>query len=244
MDGFDVIPAIDLKGGSLAALTAGDPSTLRALRGDPLVAARAFVEAGARWIHVVDLDAATSGQPANLGLVSSIAAMDVRVQAGGGLDAEGVRRALDAGADRAVLGAGMVARPGEAADVITANPGRVGLAVDVRDGMIAPRAQEPTGLSLEQAIAIISGCHPAFLTFTESGRDGSLAGPNAPGAVALRERTGLLVIASGGVRSVADVIALARHAPKLAGVIVGRALHEGRVDLREALAAVAALQPS
>lgn len=167
--------------------------------------------------------------------------MGVRVQAGGGLDAEGVEGALDAGADRAVLGSGMVAHPAAAARIIGANPGRVGLAVDVRGGIIAPRAQEPPGISLDEALGLIVDLRPAFLTFTHARRDGSLQGPDIERAVALAKATRLPVIASGGVRSVEDIVVAARAAPKLMGVIVGRALHEGGLDLRDALAAVAAL---
>jgi phosphoribosylformimino-5-aminoimidazole carboxamide ribonucleotide (ProFAR) isomerase len=237
--GFDVLPAIDVQGGRLARLRQGDPSTLAYEPGDPLDAAAALVEAGARWIHVVDLDAALSGRPANADTLRRIAGLPVRVQAGGGLGADAVRAALDLGAARAVLGGGALADRVEAERLLAEYGAGIAVGLDVRGERLAPRGGHPER-PLGPVLTWLAGVEPrpCAAVVTDVERDGMLAGVDASGLVGLSERLGIPVIASGGVRSLEDLRVLAAAGPEVIGAIVGRALHGGAFTLADALDAV------
>jgi phosphoribosylformimino-5-aminoimidazole carboxamide ribotide isomerase len=233
---FDVIPALDLARGRLARLTRGDPDSLTLRSDDPLALAERYATAGARIIHVVDLDAALTGVAGNLDVLERICDLPVLVEAGGGLTADGVEEALARGADRAVLGAASLADPAALEAAIERYGPRIGVAVDVQGGRIRPRGGDDAGPSLDEALAKLARIRPAFLVYTDVDRDGSMAGPDLTGLVHAIERTDLPVVASGGVRSIGDLRALAELMPPLAGAIVGRALHEGRLRLEDGLA--------
>jgi len=235
---FDVLPALDLADGRLARLLGGGADTLATRAGDPEAVARDLVEEGARWIHVVDLDAALSGRAANLGVLARIASLPVRVQAGGGLSPAGVRAALDRGATRAVLGASSFADPQEVATAAAEFGPALAVGLDVRDGRVAPRGRPPTGVAVAEALALVARVRPAFVVYTNAERDGMLAGPDLEGLRRVAGETGVPVLASGGIASLADLEAVARLAPSVRGAIVGRAIQEGAFTLREALAAV------
>ncbi len=217
----------------------GDPATLTVRGGDPFEVAGALVEAGARWLHVVDLDAAVRGDAANMDTLERIATLPVRVQAGGGLSPRNVVSALDRGAARAVLGAGALGDRRAAARVIAEHPGRVGVGLDVLGDQLAPRGGRTPGEPLEPVLEWLAGlaCEPPVAVITDVSRDGSLEGLDVDAFLAIADRTGLPAIASGGVRSTDDLRALAVHAPRVAGAIVGRALTEGAFTLAEAIAA-------
>jgi phosphoribosylformimino-5-aminoimidazole carboxamide ribonucleotide (ProFAR) isomerase len=236
---FDVIPAIDLRGGRLARMPRGDPAALHEVPGDPHEVARGLVEAGARWLHVVDLDAALGGQPRNLVVLAAISRLPVSVQAGGSLSPEAAEAVLEAGAARVVLGAAILADREALRAAIGRFGDRAGVAVDVRDGRIAPRGGIGGGPTLAEALDAVAEAGPAFVTFTDVDRDGSRTGPDLRQLAVVAEGVPCPVYLSGGVATLDDLRVLAAARPPPAGVIVGRALQDGAFTLAEAHAAVA-----
>jgi phosphoribosylformimino-5-aminoimidazole carboxamide ribotide isomerase len=234
---FEVIPAIDVAGGRLAQMTVGGPVEVDAFGGEPLAAARAFAAAGAERIHVVDMDRALAGSPMNSALLRQIAEIGVRVQASGGLATAGdVERALEAGATRAVLGsAGLLDRNGAGALIENYGEALV-VGIEADGARIAPRGVEGAELPLWETLQWLSELKVARFLHTEVGRIGGLGGPDLDGAWALAKSTGRPVIASGGIRNLEDLRAVAGLGAGIEGAIVGRALYEG-LDLHSALAA-------
>lgn len=238
---IDLYPAIDLLGGRVVRLRQGDYSEETVYGNDPVSVAREFAAAGAPWVHVVDLDAARSGHPVNRPVVAAIAAAlagIAQVQTGGGVRSlDDARELADAGVARVVMGSAAVREPAlvEAASVVV--PVAVGL--DHRDGEVAVHGwTEGSGLMLDDAF----GLFPAAAVFvvTDIGRDGMLVGPDIDGLTRSAELAGSPVIASGGVSSLADVVALARI-ENLGGIITGKAVYEGRFTVVEAIEALAQL---
>ena len=232
---IDLYPAIDLRDGKVVRLLQGDYDQQTTYGDDPVAVALSFADAGARWIHVVDLDAARSGSPVNRPVVAAIAAAlgtRASVQTGGGVRTVGDAQLLaDAGVARVVMGSAAVADPAlvEAASKVV--PVAVGL--DHRNGEVAVHGwTEGSGVQLSDAL----GWFPTAAVFviTDIARDGMLAGPDVDGLAAAARATSIPVIASGGVSSLADVAAL-REVPGVAGVITGKALYEGRFTVAEAL---------
>ncbi len=238
---IDLYPAIDLLGGRVVRLRQGDYSDETVYGNDPVSVAREFAAAGATWVHVVDLDAARSGDPVNRPVVAAIAAVlagIAQVQTGGGVRSlDDARELADAGVARVVMGSAAVREPAlvEAASAIV--PVAVGL--DHRDGEVAVHGwTEGSGLRLDDAFARF----PTATVFvvTDIGRDGMLVGPDIEGLTRSAELAGSPVIASGGVSSLADVVALARI-ENLGGIITGKAVYEGRFTVVEAIEALAQL---
>jgi phosphoribosylformimino-5-aminoimidazole carboxamide ribotide isomerase len=235
----DIYPAIDIRQGRVVRLSQGEATRLTVYEDDPVAQAERFVGAGARWIHVVDLDRAF-GDGDNTGLLDRIAAAvgtAARIQVGGGIRSlDRVREALEAGASRVVLGTAAVTNPAlVAAAVGAAGAERVAVGLDARDGRVALRGWTET--SAELAVDVARRAAPegvGTIIYTDISRDGMLVGPDIAGCVALQE-TGAAVIASGGIGTLDDVRAAARAG--LAGVIVGRALYERRFTLVDAIAA-------
>lgn len=232
---IDLYPAIDLRDGKVVRLLQGDYDQQTTYGDDPVAVALSFADAGARWIHVVDLDAARSGSPVNRPVVAAIAAElggRASVQTGGGVRTVGDAQLLaDAGVARVVMGSAAVADPTlvEAASKVV--PVAVGL--DHRNGEVAVHGwTEGSGVQLSDAL----GWFPTAAAFviTDIARDGMLTGPDVDGLAAAARATTIPVIASGGVSSLADVAAL-REVPGVAGVITGKALYEGRFTVAEAL---------
>ncbi|MEX2459424.1 MAG: HisA/HisF-related TIM barrel protein [Actinomycetota bacterium] len=230
---FEVIPAIDVLGGRLARMRAGDPSTVREHEGDPVAVAEGFVEQGARWIHFVDLDAALTGIGANRSLLSRVAGLSVNVQAGGGLTPAGAALALEAGADRAVIGAAVLDDPEALSRAIAGLGERVAIALDVLGGRVVPRGTQAPGPSLDEALLLLAGSGCVRLVHTDVSRDGALRGPDLDGLRRVLERFEGAVIASGGIRSHEDIEAL--RALGIEGAIVGTAIYESGFDLGGAL---------
>ena len=235
---IDLYPAIDLLGGRVVRLRQGDYADETVYGDDPVAVARDFAAAGARWIHVVDLDAARSGDPVNRPVVAAIvSAVDgaARVQTGGGVRSlDDARELAGAGVARVVMGSAAVSNPSlvEAASDVVA----VAVGLDHRDGDVAVHGwTEGSGLALDDAYALFPTAE--VFVITDIGRDGMLVGPDLDGLARSAELAGAPVIASGGVSSLADVIALTRI-DNLGGVITGKALYEGRFTISEALAAV------
>jgi phosphoribosyl isomerase A len=234
---FEVLPAIDLYQGRMARMIRGDRSTIETLDRDPVELLREWAAAGVHWVHIVDLDAAWGGAPSALDVLAAAGEFGLRVEAGGGLSERGVAAALEHGATRAVLGAAALLQPAAVERAVAAHGDRVAVGLDVRGGVVAPRGTGLEGPRLEEAVRRLADARPAMVVFTDADRDGSLAGPDLSALARVVEAVGVPVLASGGVRSAADVRALAQARPAPAGVIVGRALHDGVLSIVEALAA-------
>ena len=238
MSRAELYPAIDLRDGVVVRLLQGDYDQQTTYGDDPVAVAASFAEQGATWIHVVDLDAARSGSPRNRSVVAAIAravAGQARVQTGGGVRTVDDAAALaEAGVARVVMGSAAVREPELVASASALVPVAVGL--DHRDGELAVHGwTEGSGVMLFDAL----GWFPTAAAFviTDIGRDGMLAGPDIEGLRAAAAATSVPVIASGGVATLADVVALG-EVPGIAGVITGKALYEGRFTVAQAVAAL------
>jgi phosphoribosylformimino-5-aminoimidazole carboxamide ribotide isomerase len=240
----DLFPAIDIRHGRVVRLSQGEATRQTVYGDDPVAVAEGFAALGAQWIHVVDLDRAF-GDGDNTAVVREIAARvggQVRVQLGGGLrSVELARTALTPGVSRVVIGTAAALDPAVVPAVLALEePERIVVGIDARDGLVAVRGwTERSALSAEALAQRVVADGVRTLIYTDVARDGMFTGPDLDGARRL-QALGVGVIASGGVSGVGDIVA-AREAG-LAGVIVGRALYAGRVELREALAAAAATQ--
>lgn len=234
---WTVYPAIDLRRGRVVRLMQGDPDQETKYADDPLHIAYRWRDAGAEWLHIVNLDGALDGSGReNLVALERILTVGLRVQFGGGLrDLAGIRCVLDVGVSRAVIGTAVVENPVlvEAA-LATFGPERIAVGIDARDGKVRThgwkQGTETTALDLAQAWGD-GGVR--WVIFTDVARDGMGTGLNLDATVNLARNTGLNVIASGGVASLQDVRWAYRAG--LSGVIIGRALYEGHVALEDAL---------
>ena len=238
-------PAIDVRAGRAVRLTRGDFDAETVYADDPVAVARSFAAAGAEWIHVVDLDAARTGEPANLAVVEAIAsAVPCWVQAGGGVRSlEAAGALLLAGATRVVVGTAAVERPALVEELCIVHPGRVAVSLDARGREVATEGWgTASGHDLLEQARSLESVGVTALVVTEISRDGTMTGPDRRQLAAVLSVTTVPVIASGGVGTLADLAALAAleaDGRRLAGAVVGRALYEGRFTLGEALAAVA-----
>ena len=245
MTPFSIYPAIDLRRGRVVRLEYGDPTRETVFGDDPAAAARRWVNAGATWLHVVNLDGAfaEAGQANWAALRAIVDVGGARVQFGGGLrTADDVAAALAAGVDRVVLGTAALESPDVLAAVVAEfGAARVAVGIDARDGRVRVRGwqTESDYGPLDVALAVREAGVQTVI-YTDIARDGVLSGVNGATTVALAAASGLDVIASGGARDVADVARLMALAPTaapgcLVGVIIGRALYDGRIDLAEAI---------
>jgi len=236
---WDVYPAIDLRRGRVVRLRQGDPNRETQYADDPLTVARRWQEAGADWLHVVNLDGAFGerGQENQVALERILSA-GLSVQFGGGLrDLSGVRRVLDLGVSRAVIGTAAVENPAlvEAA-LAEFGSQRIALGIDARDGRVRTRGWQETAPMTAVELAQRWAAQGArWGIFTDVARDGMGSGLNLEATTRLARTTGLCVIASGGVASLEDV--RRTYEAGLSGVIIGRALYEGQITLPEALSA-------
>ena len=247
-EAFELLPAIDLRGGRVVRLRQGDFARETTYSDDPLAVARAFAAAGAAWLHVVDLDGARDGEPAQLGLVSSIVAEVhgyARVEVGGGLRTpEAVAGALGTGCARVAVGTAALRDPYFAASIVARHgASRIVASIDVRDGMALGEGWRPgsPGIVAREAVTMLAAAGVSTFEVTAIDRDGLLGGPDL---ALLRSLVALdrgRIIASGGVSSLADVLAV--QAAGCGGAIVGRAIYEGRVDLAELLRALGTNPP-
>ena len=234
---MDLFPSIDIREGMVVRLLRGDYSVQTTYDDDPVAVARRFDAAGTRWIHVVDLDAARDGGNPNLSVVEAICAnVSAKVQTGGGVRtvADASER-LAAGVARVVVGSAAVEHPEVVDELATLHPGQVAVGLDARGRDIAIHGwTESTGLDLVTTAQRFARPGVAAIISTDIGRDGTLEGPDAAPYQALLDAVGIPIIASGGVGTVDDLRALDR---RLAGVIVGRAIYEGRFTVEEGIAA-------
>ena len=235
---MQVVPSIDLRDGKVVRLKQGDYARQVNYDVDPLATARSFREAGAEWIHIVDLDGAKVGAPAQTELIAKIiAASGLKAQCGGGVRSTAdVKRLIDAGASRVVVGTKAI-EDWAWFESLVRDPqfgGKIVLALDAKDGIVATRGW--TADSGKRAVDVakqISDWPVAGILYTDVAKDGMLQGPNLVQTRALAEAGKVPVIASGGVGSIEHIRAL-RELP-IWGVIVGRSLYEGTLDLREAV---------
>ena len=240
MTAFTIFPAIDLKGGQVVRLAEGDMARATVYADDPARQARAFDAAGATALHVVDLDGAFAGAGVNSAAVEAIiAAFSGSVQVGGGIRSRAdIDRWLGLGVARVVMGTAALDDPELVKAAAAAAPGRIVVAVDARGGMVATRGWASVStVAVADLARRFEDAGVAAVLFTDVGRDGLLTGVNVDATAALGTATSLPVIASGGVAGAADIVALRAH-PGIAGVIVGRAIYDGRLTLVDALAAV------
>jgi len=236
-------PAIDLKGGRAVRLLRGDMDAATVYNDDPVAQARAFRDAGFQWLHVVDLDGAFAGHPANAEAVQRIVeAVDLPVQLGGGIrDHATIGRWMEAGVERVVLGTAAVKDPDLVIAACREYPGHIAVGIDARDGFVATEGwAEVSTLAAEDLARRFEAAGVAAIVHTDVGRDGALTGVNAEATAALARAIDTPVIASGGVADLDDLRRLrAVEDAGIAGVIVGRALYDGRVTPNEALAVLA-----
>lgn len=231
---FEVIPAIDVSAGRLVRVSPDGPEAIETAGGDPLAVARTYVDAGARRLHVVDVDLATSGRPENLETIRAIAALGASVQASGGVTSSVQVDALfEAGADRVVLGSAALASRDRVESTVASLGERICIGIEADGSTIRPRGHG-SELSLWDTLVWLADVPVARYVFTELGRVSTLRGPDLDGVWALATHTERPVLASGGVRSVEDVRSVRDLGGTVEGIIVGRALHEG-LDLAEAL---------
>ncbi|WP_273521067.1 1-(5-phosphoribosyl)-5-[(5-phosphoribosylamino)methylideneamino]imidazole-4-carboxamide isomerase [Rhodosalinus sediminis] len=234
-------PAIDLKDGQAVRLLRGEMAAATVFNDDPAAQARAFVEAGARWLHLVDLNGAFAGRPVNAAAVEAILAAcpDTPAQLGGGIrDMATIETWLDKGLARVILGTVAVEDPELVRAAARAFPGRIAVGIDARAGRVATRGwAEETEVEATELARRFEDAGVAALVYTDIERDGAMGGPNVAATEALARAVSIPVIASGGVAALADLIAL-RDTGVIAGAISGRALYDGKLDLAEALAAL------
>ncbi len=238
---MDLLPAIDIRNGRVVRLSQGERARQTVYGNDPVAVAQGFLEQGARWIHVVDLDRAF-GTGDNLAVVHLIAgrfATKLQLQLGGGLRSKDlIREALDLGFSRAVIGTAAATDPNFVPEMLAAvGASRLAVGIDARNGIVAVRGWTETSTTRAEDLArrvVLAGIET--LIYTDIDRDGMLNGPDLRGAMSL-QTTGVRVIASGGIAGSADVRAACQAG--LNGVIVGRALYEGRLTLPDALEAAA-----
>ena len=236
---FTLYPAIDLHNGHVVRLAEGELDSATDYGDDPAAQALTFAEAGAAALHVVDLDGAFAGNSVNGAAVERIvAAFPGRVQLGGGIRSRASLEAwLEKGVARIVLGTAALADPNLVIQSAKAHPGRIVVAVDARGGMVTTRGwAETSTMPVAELAARFEGAGVASLLFTDVGRDGMLKGVNIEATLALARAVGIPVLASGGVAGPEDIDALRLHVDDgIEGVIVGRAIYDGRLDLADAL---------
>ncbi len=235
-------PAIDLKDGQCVRLLRGEMEAATVFGDDPAAQARSFQRPGCRWIHLVDLNGAFAGRPVNADTVEAILqAVRVPVQLGGGIrDRATIDDWLARGVSRVILGTAAAENPDLVREAARAHPGGIAVGLDARGGKIATRGwAETTDLDVIDLARRFEDAGVAALIYTDIDRDGAMGGPNVAATEALARAVAIPVIASGGVSSLADLIAL-RDTGVVAGAISGRALYDGAIDLSQALLALRA----
>lgn len=236
-----VYPAIDIYGGRVVRMTRGDFSTVEEVASSPLEAAKRLVSEGAEWLHIVDIDGARTGEPANLEAIRQIAnRFTVKIQAGGGIrDFDTAEQFAEAGASRIVVGTAAIEDPELIGQLVDRHADGMAVAVDARNGMVMTagwtETSEVRAVDLMQTLAVTG---VAAVVYTNVSVDGTLQGPDIANLEAVARAFGGDVIYSGGVGSLDDIRAVAKLRHRgLRGVIVGRALYLGRFTLRDAITA-------
>jgi phosphoribosylformimino-5-aminoimidazole carboxamide ribotide isomerase len=240
---MDIFPAIDLLGGHCVRLYQGDYQQSQTFNEDPLAVARQWQTQGATHLHLVDLDGAKSGKPENLSVIAQIvqALPDLQIQVGGGLrDAETVKRLLDSGVERAILGTVAIEQPELVHSLCQQYPDRIVVGIDARDGLVATKGWlETSQVKAADLARQMADWGAAAIVYTDIQRDGTLVGPNLVALEELAKETNIPIIASGGVGTLRDLLnLLTLEHLGVSGIIVGKALYTGAFDLTDALRAV------
>ena len=233
-------PAIDLKDGQAVRLLRGDMDKATVFSDDPAAQARSFVDAGCEWLHLVDLNGAFAGTPVNAAPVEAILkACKVPAQLGGGIrDMATIESWLDKGLARVILGTVAVENPALVKEAAAAFPGHVAVGIDARAGKVATKGwADQTEVDVTDLARSFEDAGVAAIIYTDIDRDGAMGGPNIAATAALARAVSIPVIASGGVSSLDDLVAL-RDTGVIDGAISGRALYDGAIDLGAALAAL------
>ena len=234
-----LFPAIDLKDGRCVRLQRGVMDSATVFNDDPAAQARAFAEAGFQWLHCVDLNGAFEGQSVNAAAVKAIrAAIDLPIELGGGIrDMKAISAWLEAGITRIILGTVAMTNPALVKEAARAFPGRIVVGADAKGGRIATQGwAETSDLTPSELAERFEDVGVAAILFTDVDRDGLLKGVNVPATVALAKTVDIPVIASGGVAGLGDVEELvAANEPNIEGVVIGRALYDGRLTAADAL---------
>ncbi|WP_019123316.1 1-(5-phosphoribosyl)-5-[(5-phosphoribosylamino)methylideneamino]imidazole-4-carboxamide isomerase [Brevibacillus massiliensis] len=236
---FTIYPAIDIRGGKCVRLYQGDYAQETVYGESPLEVAKKWVAEGAKWLHLVDLDGAKAGEPVHADLVSAIAQeVDVPVQIGGGIRTEkDIYRYVEGGVSRIILGTAAIENRGFVEKSLRLYGKQIAIGLDCRRGYVATRGWlETTDLKAVDLAKELAALGAGTFIYTDISRDGTLSGPNVEEIVGLARATGKQVIASGGVSTTADLLALAQFAAEgVSGAIVGKALYTGAVQLSAAL---------
>ena len=236
---MDILPAIDLKDGKAVRLTKGLMESAKIYSNEPWEVAKVFEEMGSSWVHLVDLNGAFAGEPKNLEQIEKIRKnCNLKIELGGEIrDEETIRRYMDLGIDRVILGSIALKKPAFVKEM--AQKYRIVVGIDAIDGYVAVEgwAEKSTMQATDLARAFADAGVEAIIC-TDVGRDGMLSGVNLDFTLSIAEASGIATIASGGLKNLDDIIALKRSS-KVAGVIVGKAFYEGSLDLREAFAFIA-----
>ncbi len=238
-----IYPAIDIKGGRCVRLTQGRADHETVYANDPAAVAAGFRDAGSAWVHVVDLDGAFTGEPQNLAVVQAIAALGLNVQLGGGLRTRAaVDKALGSGIRRVVIGTRAAESEAFIVELVRAWGDRIAVGIDAKHGRVAVKGWVDTAaLGALELARRMDGAGVRTLIYTDIGTDGMLTGPNLAAQQAMLATVQCRIIASGGVSRREDVLDLAKLAQRhanLDGVIVGKALYERQVELRDLLTIV------
>lgn len=234
-----IFPAIDILGGKAVRLAQGRLDEVTVYNDDPVDQARRWIDAGAEWLHVVDLDGAVSGEPRNADVVARIASLGVPVQTGGGIRTmAAIERAFDLGARRVVLGTALITTPALVAEACTRFGGGIVAGIDARDGMVAINGwREGTEYGVLELVTELALLGVKRLAYTDIAKDGMQTGVNYGAYRALASQVDIPITASGGVSALDDIRDLASIGEQLEGVIVGKALYEGAFTLQAAIAA-------
>ncbi len=241
-----IFPAVDIQKGKAVRLRRGVANDATVFDDDPVRAARRWQDAGAKWLHVVDLDGAFDGAARSRAIVRDICReLTIPVQLGGGIrDAETAARYLDAGVTRLIIGTVALEKPDVFADICARFPGRIGVSLDAVNGRLKSRGWvADTGLTVNAVLPRLQEAGAAFIIYTDIARDGMQSGVNIPALAHLCETASIPVLAAGGVATLDDVKALwplSANGGRLQGAVTGRAIYAGTLDLAEANAWIAA----
>jgi phosphoribosylformimino-5-aminoimidazole carboxamide ribotide isomerase len=237
-----IFPAIDLKDGKCVRLVQGDMASATVFHDDPAAQAQIFEAQGFPWLHLVDLNGAIEGRSVNAHAVEAILSrVSIPVQLGGGVrDRAAIERWLEKGVARLILGTAALRNPDLVREAAKAHPGRIAVGIDARNGLVAVEgwAQDTTLTAIELAKRM-EGAGVAALIYTDIARDGMGSGLNIAETMTLAQSVNIPIVASGGVGRIADIEALKNASaacPNIYGVIIGRALYDGRIDAKAALA--------
>ena len=235
---MELLPAIDILDGKAVRLAKGDYAAVTVYNENPVEQAKLFESQGVRWLHVVDLDGARTGMPANAAVIEAILAQTgLKVEAGGGIRSlQAIERLVQAGASRVVLGTALVDNPQFAADALERYGSMLVAGIDAKQGEVAVEGWcEGSGIAASELIASMGAQGFRHLVYTDIARDGMQTGIDAQHYVQAAQLFGSPVIASGGVANLDDIVALSQVAEYIEGVIAGRAVYEGSLDISAAL---------